>query len=138
MWFIEAKLTSDISKRTIARPERDQVLRNIDVGSYYSGSSKFFFALLIRDSAASPKGVGMVEQYRDFGIVRTKLLHREDGLQNLIGVGLLYWSDLVDIFQDARSQTVRGDEAVFAERAIQWLQTRHITGTSHNERPVLR
>jgi hypothetical protein len=37
VWFIEAKYTSDISLGTTTRPERDQVLRNIDVGSYCAG-----------------------------------------------------------------------------------------------------
>lgn len=67
VWFIEAKLTSDISTGTITRPERDQVLRNIDVGSYYAGTRNFFCTLLIRDPETSPKGASMVNRYRDWG-----------------------------------------------------------------------
>lgn len=37
VWFIEAKYGSDISLGTTTRPNRDQVLRNLDVGSYYAG-----------------------------------------------------------------------------------------------------
>jgi hypothetical protein len=38
VWFIEAKHKSDIRLRTTTRPGRDQVLRNIDVESYYAGA----------------------------------------------------------------------------------------------------
>jgi hypothetical protein len=47
MWFIEAKYRSDISSGTTTRPERNQVLRNIDLGSYHAGVRQFFFSLLI-------------------------------------------------------------------------------------------
>lgn len=139
VWFIEAKLTSDISTGTVTRPERDQILRNIDVGSYYAGTRKFFLTLLIQDPATSPKGISMVEQYRDLEVARKKLPHRVDGLTNLIGVGLLYWSDLAGVLQEARSRTARKDEIGFAERALTWLQARHLTlGIHEHERPVLR
>ena len=42
VWFIEAKYRSDIETGTNTRPERVQVLRNIDVGSYYAGTRDFF------------------------------------------------------------------------------------------------
>ena len=44
IWFIEAKYRSDISFGTTTRPERDQVLRNLDVGSYHAGVRQFFSA----------------------------------------------------------------------------------------------
>ena len=62
-WFIEAKYRSDIFGQTTMRADRDQVLRNIDVGSYYAGTRDFFFSLLIRDSVMSPRGVIAVVQY---------------------------------------------------------------------------
>jgi hypothetical protein len=43
VWFIEAKYRSDISTGTTTRPDRDQILRNIDVGTYYAGVQRFFF-----------------------------------------------------------------------------------------------
>ena len=56
VWFIEAKYTSDISLGTTTRPDRDQVLRNIDVGSYYAGVRQFFFSLLVSSEERSPGG----------------------------------------------------------------------------------
>jgi hypothetical protein len=63
VWFIEAKYQSDISTKTTTRPLRDQVLRNIDVGSYYAGVRHFFFSLLIRDKSRSPLGAEAVSKY---------------------------------------------------------------------------
>lgn len=51
VWFIEAKYHSDISIRTTMRSRRDQVLPNINVGSYYAGARPFFFSLLIESEA---------------------------------------------------------------------------------------
>jgi hypothetical protein len=126
VWFIEAKYTSDISSSTTTRPERDQVLRNIDVGSYYAGTRDFYFALLIRNASTTPTGVSVVEQYREFEAVRNRLPHRHDALPNLRGVGLLSWSDLAGILHNACSITERTDEAIFAERALNWLRARDI------------
>jgi hypothetical protein len=47
VWFIEAKYRSDISLGTTTRPSRDQVIRNMDVGTYYVDVRQFFFSLLI-------------------------------------------------------------------------------------------
>jgi hypothetical protein len=42
VWFIEAKLTSDASTGKTTRPDRNQILRNIDVGSYHAGCVSSF------------------------------------------------------------------------------------------------
>ena len=59
-WFIEAKYQSDIA--TSNRATRDQVPRNIDVGSYYAGVRDFYFSLLLRDEGTSPLGAAAVTQ----------------------------------------------------------------------------
>jgi hypothetical protein len=46
VWFIEARYRNDISHGTATRPDRDQVLRNIDVGSYCAGVRPCYFNLL--------------------------------------------------------------------------------------------
>jgi hypothetical protein len=48
VWFIEAKYRGDISKGTTTSPDRDQVLRNLDVGSNYAGSETFTFRCCLR------------------------------------------------------------------------------------------
>lgn len=126
VWFIEAKYNSDISKGTTTRHDRDQILRNIDVGSYYAGTRDFYFSLLIRSDGRSPKGVAAIEKYRDFKVIRRRLVHRFDGLQNLQAVGLLRWSALAGILEDASERTPKSDEIIFAERAVEWLRARGI------------
>jgi hypothetical protein len=61
VWFIEAKYKSDISPRTTTRPERDQIIRNVDVGSYYAGVRTFSFSTLIAAEKFSAKGVERIE-----------------------------------------------------------------------------
>src|SRR5712692_6664424 len=94
-WFIEAKYRSDILTGTTTRPERDQVLRNLDVGSYHAGVRQFFFSLLISSANRSPVGAQRVQEYADLSVPRDKLKeHRPDGLQNLMAVGQLTWTAL--------------------------------------------
>lgn len=127
VWFIEAKYKSDISEGTTTRPNRDQILRNIDVGSHYAGVRAFYFSLLCLDEKRSPKGIGAVKRYRDSKTLRDSLPHRTDVLSNIRGLGVLYWSDLVQVLRSAVSMLNRNDEAVFAERAVKWMESKGIT-----------
>ena len=60
---IEAKYRSDVSERTTNNPDRDQVLRNIDVGTWYAGVRDFYFSLLRLDTATARKGAALVKRY---------------------------------------------------------------------------
>ena len=127
VWFIEAKGRSDISKGTTTRPERDQVLRNIDVGSYYAAPRDFFFSLLVARRQASPLGVTAVERYSDHAGIRALLgEHRPDGIANLRAVTLLTWSDVAHVLSIARDSAARIDERPYADRALKWMQ--HVKG----------
>lgn len=128
VWFIEAKYRSDISGRTTSRPTRDQVIRNIDVGSYFAGTRDFFFSLLIDSPARSPAGVGAVDRYQDFAAVRERLReHRPDGLPNLRAVTVLTWNDLGHVLQAASQAAKRAHERGYATRAIEWLREKGLT-----------
>jgi hypothetical protein len=127
VWFLEAKYRSDISLGTTTRPGRDQILRNIDVGSYYAGVRKFYFSLLTVSDSRSPRGAERLRAHSDFEAVRAKLRrHRPDGLQNLAGVGALTWRDLASVLQLAASAAGRVDERAYAQRALEWLRTKEI------------
>ena len=52
VWFIEAKFRSEVSERTTNNPERDQVIRNLDVGSWYAGGISTF------RSSRKPSAIG--------------------------------------------------------------------------------
>ena len=123
VWFIEAKYQSDISAGTTTRPDRDQVLRNLDVGSYYAGTRPFYFSLLIRSPDRSPQGVKAVQSYADLSKPRELLgAHRPDGLTNLKAVSVITWSMLSEVIASAARDAKRPDEKGYAERAILWLE----------------
>jgi hypothetical protein len=131
VWFVEAKYRSDISTGTTTRPDRDQIIRNIDVGSYYAGVRRFYFSLLIAKEQHSRAGVETARKYSsDFALVRNALKnHRPDGLANLRGIGILTWHDLVSVLADARSTCRRDDERGYADRAIKWLESKGFEAT---------
>jgi len=124
VWFIEAKNTSDISLGTTTRPGRDQILRNIDVGTYYAGVRPFFFSLLVRSEDHSPEGLGRIRKYSDFSAPRSKLEHRPDGLQNLSAIGQITWGALGSVLEEASTQASREDERSYALRAEGWLRSK--------------
>jgi hypothetical protein len=127
VWCIEAKYRSDISLGTTTRPHRDQLLRNIDVGSYYAGVRRFYFSLLTVSRDRSPEGAARVESYRDFEMVRERLRkHRPDGLTNLHGVGSLSWNDCATVLTMVNASASRTDEREYAVRALEWLRERGI------------
>jgi hypothetical protein len=129
VWFIEAKYRSDISLGTTTRPDRDQVLRNLDVGSYHAGVRQFFFSLLILSEAHSNNGVVKVREYAQPSTLPEKLGHRPDGLQNVKAIGTLTWADLVDVLHDASDKAPRKEEREYADRAVSWLIERGLKGT---------
>jgi hypothetical protein len=125
VWFVEAKLGSDTSTRTTTRSARDQVLRTIDVGSYWAGTRKFYFSLLVADARRSKDGVAAVEAYADLAKPRDLLApHRPDRLANLAGVSLLTWAQLAEVLSDASEDATHEDERSYAERALKWLRSR--------------
>jgi hypothetical protein len=125
VWFIEAKYHSDISTGTTTRRARDQVIRNIDVGSYYAGVRDFHFSLLVRSTEHSPLGAAAVARYCDLDVPRQELQsHRPDGLANLRSVTTLTWADLGRVFEHAQQSASRSDEQGYAQRAIGWLRNK--------------
>lgn len=127
VWFIEAKYRSDISQSTTMRPDRDQVLRNLDVGTYYAGVRPFFFSLLVRSAATTPAGARAVEEYASLEVPRRRLAaHRPDGLRNLQCVSLLTWEDLASVLAVARDNSQRAGEAEYAGRALAWMESKKL------------
>lgn len=127
VWFIEAKYRSDVSLETKVRSWRDQVIRNIDVGSHYAGVRDFYFSLLILDEKYSKLGVEMVRKHSDLETARAALAgHRPDGLPNLKAVRLLTWQDLGVVLCAARDSARHADERDCAARAVKWLTEKRL------------
>jgi hypothetical protein len=128
VWFIEAKYRSDISLGTTNRPERDQILRNVDVGSYYAGVRDFYFSLLVKSPKASPEGSRVAAEYADLSIPRQELTaHRPDDLANLQGISLLTWATLALVLEQAGRLAGREDEREYAARAYKWMVSKNLT-----------
>jgi len=132
VWFIEAKYRSDISLGTTTRPLRDQILRNIDVGSYYAGVRQFFFSLLVSSESNSPEGAKRLREYTDLSVPKLKLAaHRPDGLGNLKAISQLTWAALGDVLEHASKHAPRDDERTYALRAVTWLLERGLKQATH-------
>jgi hypothetical protein len=121
VWFIEAKFKSDISTRTTNNPARDQIIRNLDVGSWYAGVRDFYFALLIMDEEKSATGVKVLKTVWP---PVPPLPHRPDGMANIKGCGLLRWGDIAQVLQAAGEHAPRDDERGYARRAEGWMRER--------------
>jgi hypothetical protein len=128
VWFIEAKYGSDISVGTTTRPQRDQLLRNIDVGSYYAGTRHFCFSLLYRDAASTPEGLRRIAEYQDFSRLRQVLApHRLDNLQNLRAITSLTWLSFWPIFERIGRVAAHSDERFHADQARAWLTRKRLS-----------
>ncbi len=122
VWMIEAKLHSDISLITTNSNSRDQLLRNLDVGTYYAGVRRFYFSFLTLGGEHSPVGNARLEVYRrNLGGIRDALRHRADRLPNLAQIGSLTWMDIRDVLRDVARQSPHEDASVAAVLALTWM-----------------
>ena len=104
------------------------MLRNIDVGSCYGGVREFYFSLLCLNQKKSSKGIAAVQQYSDRQSLVERLPHRKDGLQSVKRIGVMFWSDIAAVLKTLPPKLSRGDEAVFAQRALEWLMAKGVDG----------
>ena len=121
VWFIEAKYKSDISTGTTTRPDRDQVIRNIDVGSFYAGVRDFYFSLLVLSAKRTCKGLASIEEHGDSARIRAALPHRTDGLDNYRGSGVLTWADAATALKRCATGEPGPLADVLVDRALAWL-----------------
>lgn len=134
VWFIEAKYKSDISMKTTHDSERNQVIRNIDVGLEYVKGKDFYFSLLILNEKYSPNGLSIINEYNNsINRLMKDLKHRNSELSKLRGIGILTWQDILNIFSEVNSSTINEFERMIAKQASTWL-TNKISG-NHNYIP---
>lgn len=125
VWFIEVKYKSDVSMGTTHDITRNQILRNIDVGTEYAGDKDFYFSLLILDDKHSPKGVKLVGEYRIFPDFMVKSLpHRGGQLLNLKGISLLTWQEIRGLFSYCEENAQYEDEQLLSRLAKKDLDRR--------------
>ena len=131
VWFIEARFQNDAGKGAGSRPDRDHVLRHLDVGSYYAGARRFYFSLLVLEAGRESRGAQTGADYATLEKPRQLLrAHRPDKVQNLAGVSLLTWSQVADVLRDASESAGRDHEREYAMRALEWLESRSTIANS--------
>ncbi|MCL2217591.1 MAG: hypothetical protein FWB91_11320 [Defluviitaleaceae bacterium] len=99
VWLIEAKYKSDISLRTTNNESRDQLIRNIDVGSFYAGEKDFYFSLLYHNDEFVAKGIEKIKEYsgKTLAGLKEMLNHRKESLENIKGICSFKWNDLLKL-----------------------------------------
>jgi hypothetical protein len=128
VWFIEAKYKSDISRRTKYAPNRNQIIRNIDVGSSGAGIRDFWFSLLILGGTGASLGEQTLLDYKaNRERIFNELTHRSDRLKNLREIGRLTWRDTADVLEQCVEYSTLAAEKQFAGRALTWLQQKGIS-----------
>jgi|WetSurMetagenome_2_1015567.scaffolds.fasta_scaffold46647_2 hypothetical protein len=125
VWTLEAKYKSDIDMNVKYDSTRDQVLRNIDVGSHCAADKDYYFSLLYFSAENSPEGVKAVARYSATTVAAERLAYRSDKLANVRGVSKLTWSDLAGVLAACR-EAVRPGERAFIDAALAWLAPKGI------------
>ncbi|HWK21457.1 MAG TPA: hypothetical protein VNS08_00340 [Ureibacillus sp.] len=121
VWFIEAKYKSDISLASDPHSNRDQVLRNIDIGTNYARKRDFYYSLLILDKYNSPIGFRMVNEYKDsIGKIVDLLLHRQE-LTNLKNISVFQWKEIQSLFKTVYLYSKNKYERYIADQVSYWL-----------------
>jgi hypothetical protein len=63
-------------------------------------------------------------------MILESLPHRPDGLANLRAISLMKWSDIADVLEKCRTESLREGEQEIAIRAAQYLINKGISPTS--------
>ena len=129
VWFIEAKYKSDISIGTTHDKGRNQILRNIDVGSRYAGEKNFYFSLLILEDNKSSKGIKLIEEYKRELAKNPRyfqnLVSLGNNIVNLKDISVFRWNDLGNILESCMKHAEDDFEQLVAERAYGWLMSKY-------------
>ncbi len=100
--YIEAKLGSDISTRTIYDPERNQIVRDIDCLIESSGRRAPSFWMIARDDAPFRAYMQLINAYKaDSNLLESALPHRDGSLLAQIAsrMTVFLWKDLMTLLR---------------------------------------
>lgn len=112
--FVEAKYLSDIDCQTTYDPCRDQISRNLDVGSYQAEKrgKRFFFILLTPEYYERSRlfWYRMQECMKDPDKIKERLPYRSINFEDLAkSIGWVLWRDVIDIWKANESGFQLGD-----------------------------
>jgi hypothetical protein len=97
--FVEAKYRSEIAARTTYCRGRDQIVRNIDVGTFFAWNNRLDFYFILLTSRNCKKSISLLKHYKnDPWDIAAKLRHRADISSRLHEIsknlGLISWEKL--------------------------------------------
>ena len=114
--FIEAKYLSDIDCQTTYDPCRDQIIRNLDVGTYQAETrdKQFFFILLTPEFHERSRlyWFKMVDYMRDPNRIKEKLPYRSINFEQLsANIMWILWRDVIQIWHANKEEfQVEGED----------------------------
>lgn len=77
--FVEAKCGSEIAGRTTYCKGRDQIVRNIDVGTFFAWNNRLDFCFILLTSRSCKKSISLLNHYKHDPLdIAAKLRHRAD------------------------------------------------------------
>ncbi|MCJ7632545.1 hypothetical protein MUP77_09165, partial [Candidatus Bathyarchaeota archaeon] len=77
--FVEAKYHSEIAEHTTHCRGRDQIVRNIDVGTFYAWRNRLDFYFILLASPDCRKSIALLDHYKNVPqSIALKLKHRPD------------------------------------------------------------
>lgn len=103
LWFLEAKLHSDLSASTTYDPTRNQLARNIDVLLERASGRRALMSLVVLDRQPDRFHTQLVARYRaDPGALHSLLPHRLRSEVDAVvrDLRVVLWSDLVPLLGD--------------------------------------
>jgi len=122
--FIEVKYRSEISLSTTYDPERDQIIRNVDVGSYVAKEKgkNFYFLLLLPSS--NDISIQTLTGYRNNpSLVKEKIGDYRDDIKDFNSLAKhmssLYWEDILKLLKNKDFQQKGG---IDLNELIEWLK----------------
>lgn len=121
VWFIEAKYKTDITLDTDYPSTRDEIIRNIDVGTNYARKRDFYFTLLILDRYNSPIGFRLAHEYKNCeNKVRELLPHRLE-LPTPKGISVIHWKEVQSLCKTVYLYSKNKYERYIADQLSYWL-----------------
>jgi hypothetical protein len=109
--FVEAKLGSDVSRRTTYDPKRNQIARNIDCALEVCGKRRPVFWMFVRDRQPTRRYVKLMESYRVASELSRSLPHRVAARLEEIAAGLVVvtWSELLALLDGVTRTGLEAD-----------------------------
>ena len=112
--FVEAKYGADIDCKTSYDPCRDQITRNLDVGSYQAEKQgkRFFFILLTPEYYERSRlfWYRMQESMNDPDGLKERLPYRSINFEELSrSIGWIFWRDVIKIWKANKDGFQLGD-----------------------------